>query len=162
MIPFTSSALFHYHSLLGARMFPWRTSVLLVLITLQLAVFPPRTVAAASDVAFSIVPIGNGTSHLPATSRAQFGACPRGTGGCATSDGTIDRPYWRQAQNATSENPSAVRKDDPDRQVTDVDQVICTALKSEYDKCDPACNQSCESLYDEARECPKVVHRCTR
>jgi hypothetical protein len=56
--------------------------------------------------------------------------------------------------------PSDMRKTDPDRLPTDVDTLVCKALKAEYDKCAPVCGQGCEAIYDEARECPGVDRHC--
>jgi hypothetical protein len=58
--------------------------------------------------------------------------------------------------------PSNVQKTDPDRLPSDVDELVCRALKTEYDRCDPVCGQRCEALYGEARECPNVGRRCVK
>jgi hypothetical protein len=144
-------------------MFSWRKCPILIPMHLQLVVFAQQT-AAASNLQFvgkrekeTIIIVSSANRDL-----ANSALLP-------SADWTgNNQPTWRLAQDSTTAkqptagNPSAIKKDDPDRQTTDVDDVICTALKSEYDKCVPACQSDCESLYEEARECPKVVHRCTR
>jgi hypothetical protein len=58
--------------------------------------------------------------------------------------------------------PSSQPKADPDRLPTDVDAIVCKALKAEYDKCAPACGERCEALYGEARLCLNVDRRCNK
>src|SRR4051794_37718292 len=59
-----------------------------------------------------------------------------------------------------SENPSATITKDAERQVTDQEQLACTALKSAYENCSPACGETCKAIYEDVRFCPKVSSRC--
>jgi hypothetical protein len=66
----------------------------------------------------------------------------------------------RLAPGSSGEPTSTEKKTDPERLPSDVDTLVCNGLRAEYEKCAPACGQSCESLYSEARECVNVAHRC--
>jgi hypothetical protein len=70
-------------------------------------------------------------------------------------------PAMRQSPNEAS-GPSSLQKTDPDRLPSDVDFIVCKALKAEYDKCAPACGERCEALYGEARLCLNIDRHCNK
>jgi hypothetical protein len=51
-------------------------------------------------------------------------------------------------------------RNDPDRPVRDVDNLVCKELKKSYESCEPKCGADCKALYEEARQCKNVKNGC--
>jgi hypothetical protein len=63
-------------------------------------------------------------------------------------------------QQKPADNPAAMKPDDAERQAEDAEQQACAALKSAYDRCNPACADKCDAIYRDARRCSGVSSRC--